>query len=105
MLRAVQAIARASGRARAVPVAFSRAAARSLSTHVERDPRFGTLTDEDVAYFRDVLGDVGVIQGAADLDNYNTCDRLEKKSEAHGLGRTGTRRREEAEGEGAGESE
>lgn len=42
-----------------------------LAPSVARDPRFARLRDDDLAFFREVLGDAGVVTGEDALEPYN----------------------------------
>jgi hypothetical protein len=52
-------------------IATSAATHQQLAKPVERDPRFARLRDEDLAFFREVLGDAGVVTGEDALEPYN----------------------------------
>lgn len=49
-----------------------------LAPPVTRDPRFARLRDDDLAFFRDVLGEAGVVTGEDALEPYNRYGRTEK---------------------------
>lgn len=45
----------------------------SAASKPERDPRFAKIQDADVAFFRSVVGDSGVVTDAEDLIPFNKC--------------------------------
>lgn len=52
-------------------IATTSAAAAQLAPPVARDPRFARLRDDDLAFFREVLGESGVVTGEDALEPYN----------------------------------
>lgn len=43
---------------------------------VPRDPRFARLEQQDIDYFRSVVGETGVLTDPDALQTYNTCAEL-----------------------------
>jgi IS4 transposase len=75
-LRATPAAAHQQHQARATIATTSATPAathqqKQLAKPVARDPRFARLRDDDLAFFREVLGDAGVVTGEDALEPYN----------------------------------
>ena len=60
----------------------SMASASALAPPVSRDSRFARLRDDDLAFFRDVLGEGGVVTGGDALEPYTRCVWVAKRDRA-----------------------
>jgi hypothetical protein len=54
--------------------------ARCISTAVERNNRFGRVTEDDVQHFSRIVGSGGVVTDPEQLEAFSTCVRKHRRS-------------------------